>query len=114
QHGLIVHAESVSATSDVNQLAEQIEHANETLSKPCEVACADAGYADTAELKKLDDQGIKVVVPSQRQALHQEEKPFSKSHFRYDPQKDCYFCPEHNHLPYHSTDPNPANNSYRI
>ena len=114
QHGLIVHAEAVSATSDVNQLAEQIEHANETLSKPCEVACADAGYADTAELKKLDDQGIKVVVPSQRQALHQEEKPFSKSHFRYDPQKDCYFCPEQNELPYESTDPKRGKKYYRI
>jgi transposase len=115
QHGLIVHAEAVSATSDVNQLAEQIDNANETLSKPCEVACADAGYADTAELKKLDDQGIKVVVPSQRQALHKKgEKPFSKSHFRYDKEKDCYFCPEQNELPYEFTDAKRGKKYYRI
>jgi len=69
QHGLIVHAEAVSATSDVNQFAEQIQQANETMNKLCEVGCADAGYADTAELKNIDEQGIKVVVPSQRQAL---------------------------------------------
>src|SRR5688572_6416331 len=55
KHGLIVHAEAVSETSDVNQLAEQIQRANETMNKLCEVACADAGYADTAELKKIDD-----------------------------------------------------------
>jgi transposase len=114
QHGLIVHAEAVSATSDVNQLAEQIQQAQEALNKPCEVACADAGYADTAELKKIDEQGIKVVVPSQRQALHKEENPFSKSHFRYDREKDCYFCPERNKLPYEFTDPKRGKKYYRI
>jgi transposase len=114
QHGLIVHAEAVSQTSDVNQFAEQIDQANKILNKPCEVACADAGYADTGELKKIDDQGIKVVVPSQRQALHKEEKPFSKSRFRYDKEKDCYFCPEQNKLPYEFTDKKRGKKYYRI
>jgi hypothetical protein len=115
KHGLIVHVEAVSASSDVNQFAEQIEQANEVLNKPCEVACADAGYADSAELKKIDDQGIRVVVPSQRQALHQkQEKAFSKSHFCYDKEKDCYFCPEGKPLPYEYTDPKRARKYYRI
>jgi hypothetical protein len=98
KHGLIIHAEAVSETSDLNQFAQQIDQANAVLEKPCEVACADAGYADTEELQKIDAKGINVVVPSQRQALHQEEGPFSKSHFRYDKEKDCYWCPEGNRL----------------
>jgi hypothetical protein len=57
KHGLIVHAEAVSETSDVNQFARQIEQANEVLPGPCKVACADAGYADTEELQKIDAQG---------------------------------------------------------
>lgn len=114
QHGLIVHVEAVSQTSDVNQFAEQINQANKVLNKPCEVACADAGYADTAELKKIDEQGIKVVVPSQRQALHKEEEPFSKSQFRYDKERDCYFCPEQNALPYEYTDKKRGRKYYRI
>jgi len=114
QHGLIVHAEALSQTSDVNQLAEQIEQANQTLNKPCEVACADAGYADTVELNKIDKQEIKVVVPSQRQALHQEEKPFSKSHFRYDPDKDCYICPEGKELQYVGETHKNGKKDYRI
>ena len=68
------------------------------------MAFADAGYADTEELKKVDDQQIKVVVPSQRQALHEEEGPFSKSHFRYDQEQDCYCCPEGKRLSYVGTD----------
>lgn len=114
KHGLIVHAEAVSDTSDVNQFAIQIEKANEVLDKPCEVAVADAGYADSEELKKIDDQQIKVVVPSQRQALHQEAGPFSKSHFRYDAKQDCYFCPQGQKLSYMGTDRRSGERHYQI
>lgn len=114
KHGLIVHAEAVSETSDVNQFAEQIEKAQAVLNKTCEVACADAGYADTEELKKIDEKGVKVVVPSQRQALRKKEKPFSKSHFRYDKEQDCYFCPEGQKLNYVGTDKRTTKRHYRI
>ncbi|MCK5493709.1 MAG: transposase, partial [Candidatus Omnitrophica bacterium] len=39
-------------------------------------------------------QEIKVIVPSQKQSLHQEEKPFRKSQFIYDKKHDHYKCPE--------------------
>jgi hypothetical protein len=114
QHGLIVHAEAVSETSDVNQFARQIEQANEVLPEPCKVACADAGYADTEELQKVDVQGIKVVVPSQRQALHEEEGLFSKSRFRYDREQDCYWCPVGHRLRYEWTDRSNGKRHYLI
>ncbi|HET9916794.1 MAG TPA: transposase, partial [Candidatus Binatia bacterium] len=108
-------AEAVSETSDVNQFAQQIDRANRQLDKPCQVAVGDAGYADTEELKKIDAQGIKVVVPSQRQALHNREgKPFSKSHFSYDREQDCYLCPEQNSLPHEFTDKKRGKKYYRI
>ncbi len=114
KHGLIVHAEAVSETSDLNQFAQQIDQANDVLEKPCEVACADAGYADTAELQKIDAKGVKVVVPSQRQALHEEEGPFSKSRFRYDQEQDCYWCPEGHRLSYVGTDKSSGKRHYLI
>jgi len=114
EHGLIVHAEAVSESSDVNQFARQIEQANEVLGKRCEVACGDAGYADTEELEKIDSQGIKVVVPSQRQALHEEEGPFGKSHFRYEREQDCYFCPAGQRLGYVGTDRSTGKRHYQV
>jgi transposase len=114
QHGLIVHAEAVSDSSDVNQFARQIEQAHEVLGKRCEVACGDAGYADTEELEKIEVQGIKVVVPSQRQALHEEEGPFSKRHFRYEKEQDSYFCPAGQRLGYVGTDRGTGKRHYRI
>jgi transposase len=114
KHGLIVHADAVSETSDVNQFAHQIEQANEVLEEPCKVGCADGGYADTEELQKIDEQKIKVVVPSQRQALHEAESPFSKSHFTYDKEQDCYWCPEGHRLSYVGTDKGNGKRHYQI
>ena len=114
KHGLIVHADAVNETSDVNQFAHQIEQANEVLEEPCKVGCADGGYADTEELQKIDKQQIKVVVPSQRQALHEEEGPFSKSHFRYDQEQDCYWCPQGHRLSYVGTDKGSGKRHYQI
>jgi len=94
KNGLIVHAEAVNDTSDLKQFARQINQANDVLTKPCETACADAGYADADELEKIDAQEIDVVVPSKRQAQRKESEPFSKKAFKYDKEQDCYYCPE--------------------
>jgi transposase len=114
KNGLIVQAEAVSDTSDYNQFSQQIEQAQEVVEKPCEVACADAGYADTDDLEKVDSQGIRVIVPSQRQALHEGEKPFSKSSFTYDTQQDCYYCPQGHTLKLTWVDSKTRKRHYRI
>lgn len=101
KHGLIVHTEAVKATSDINQFARQIVLAEGMLPQPCEVAVADAGYADTEELAKIDQRGTMVIVPSQRQALHKQvENPFAKSAFKYSKEENCYYCPEGHKLVY--------------
>jgi len=108
KHGLIVNSDVVSENNDLNQFREQIDQANEVLEKKCDTACADSGYANTDELQKIDKQKIKVVVPSQRQASRKEPKPFHKSNFEYDSEKDCYICPEGHFLTYRHT------NKYKI
>ena len=55
-----------------------------------------------------------MVVPSQRQALHQEEKPFSKSHFRYDAAKDCCISPAGKELQYVGAEHKNGKKDYRI
>lgn len=114
ENGLVVHAEVVSDTSDVNQFAQQVDGAQEVLGKRCKSACADSGYADTEELEKVDAQGVHVVVPSQRQALKQGEKPFSKSVFRYDREQDCYWCPAGKKLKYKWTEHETGKRWYQV
>ncbi len=103
KNGLIVNSDVVGENNDLNQFAQQIEGANEILQKKCNIACADSGYAHTRELEKIDKQEIKVIVPSQKQASGKKPKPFDKSNFQYDPQKDSYRCPEGHVLTYSYT-----------
>jgi len=56
KHGLIVHSDVVDESNDVHQFAHQIDQANQILGHNCTNACADAGYSDIQELKKIDDQ----------------------------------------------------------
>jgi len=104
KHGLIVNADVVSENNDVSQFASQIEQANETLGKKCAAACADSGYANTEQLKQIDQQNIKVIVPSQRQASQKEPKEFDKERFDYNSEKDCYICPQGHKLIYEGND----------
>jgi len=114
KNGLIVHAEAVNDKNDLKQFARQVEKANEVLEEPCEAACGDAGYFDADELDKIDSQGIKVVVPSKRQALHDGEKPFSKSEFTYDSDKNCYYCPNGHTLRHVATEKKTGRSRYQI
>ena len=97
--GLILSTDVVSENNDLNQFASQINKANHTLNKKCEVAVADCGYASTDELEKIDNQEIKVIVPSQRQVTKGEPSLFAKERFAY--KDDYYICPEgHKLIPY--------------
>jgi hypothetical protein len=94
KYGLIVNSDVVSDNHDYHQFSKQVNKANEVLDKPCEKACADAGYADVNSLAMADEQGIKVIVPSQRQASKKDLGEFDKSRFKYSSQNDVYICPE--------------------
>ena len=112
KEGLILSIDVVSENNDLNQFASQINKANETLGKKCKTACADSGYASTEELEKIDQQGIKVIVPSQRQARKGEPHEFAKERFTYDAKNDGYICPKGHRLTLSSTDK--KNKTYRI
>jgi hypothetical protein len=97
--GLILSTDVVSENNDLNQFASQINKANHTLEKKCEIAVADCGYASTDELEKIDNQEIKVIVPSQRQVTKKEPSEFAKERFTY--KDDYYICPKgHRLTPY--------------
>ena len=93
RHGLIANSDVVNENNDLNQFARQVGQAKETLGKKPQAACADSGFSDIDELEKVDKQGIKVVVPSIRQASDKELGPFDKSNFKYDDASDSYMCP---------------------
>lgn len=102
KNGLIVSCDAVDTNNDLGQFSVQIEQAKEVLGKPPGVAVADSGYAFTEDLAKIDRQQIQVIVPTQRLASGQEIQEYDKRKFRYDKEKDCYFCPMNQELTYNS------------
>ena len=115
KNGLIVSTDVVNETNDLNQFTNQVEQANKVLEKPCQVACADAGYAKVDNLKETVDKEIDVIVPSQRQSLHKaKENKFSKESFTYDKSQNCYTCPEGKILNYSHYDKSKNQYLYRF
>jgi hypothetical protein len=58
------------------------------------VAVADAGFADLGDLKQLDEQRIKLIVPNKQIVNGKKIGEFDKGHFKYLAEKDCYLCPQ--------------------
>ncbi len=100
KHGLIVQSDVVDDVNDRHQLENQTSQANAVLGKPCQTVCADAGYDQNNDWKKIEEQGIAVVVKSNDQ---EPPGPFTKDKFRYDAEQDCYVCPVGETLTYRTT-----------
>jgi hypothetical protein len=102
RHGLIVNSDVVNESNDAKQFSQQVRQVNEVLGRKCKIACADAGYANTANLKESVEEEIEVIVPSQKQVLHNshEDDPFGKNKFLYDKETNQYICPEGKVLKY--------------
>jgi transposase len=111
-NGLIVHSDVAAENTDDKQFANQLKQVNAVLDKPCQTACADAGYADYETLDQVDHEETDVVIPSQQQASEKERGPFDKSRFTYDDQKDCFICPEGHRLTGDSWDSKKHSRSY--
>ena len=94
KEGFIVYTDVVTDKNDLNQIEKQMKEAIKNTGKKCETVCGDAGYANTKQFENIADIGIKVVVPTNRQAAVKKSKPFEKNQFIYDKKKDCYYCPE--------------------
>jgi len=112
KHGLIVSSDVVNENNDLHQFARQINNAAQTLGKKPETGCADAGYSSIKELAKIDNQDIKVIVPSSRQASGKPPGPFDRCNFKYDKDRDIYICPEGKILRYTGTDTKKGSREY--
>lgn len=114
QNGLIVSCDAVSTNNDLGQFSMQIEQAKAVLEKAPLVAVADSGYAFIEDLAKIDEQQIRIIIPTQRIASGRETGEFDKRNFRYDEKEDCYYCPENQKLIYNSLTRKRFGKTYRI
>ena len=102
EHKIIAAADVSCSPADNHQLVPQLDQVEANTGKKPEKALADNGYYTTENLVELEKRGIEGYIPNGPQARDEKlraqgkevpERPFEKSKFRYDAEKDIYMCP---------------------
>ncbi len=106
---VIVACDVINERTDYDELIPLIEQTAENLpeitTKDTVIVTADSGYSSMDRLKELETKTyIDAYIPDaiyqgkQNGKVVSEDMPYHKKHFRYDPQKDVYVCPENKKL----------------
>lgn len=105
---IIVAADVSRSPADTHQLTPQLEQASANVGETLSTVLADNGYYSADNLVELERRGIDGHIPSGSQARDAKlrtkgkqvpERPFDKTKFRYEKEKDIYVCPLGKELP---------------
>lgn len=99
KHKLIVAEEVTQDGNDTHQLVSMLAKAQDILQANNLTGLADSGYYEGTQLKACEDQSITVYVaiPDKSKAIAAKGR-FTREQFSYDPEQDCYSCPQGNPL----------------
>lgn len=101
--GMVVGIDVTSEETDRHQLTNMLDETKATLGVVADVTVADGGYNNGEELADAQSKGYTVLVSEHGKEASLQE-PYHAEHFQYDPQTDCYVCPQGCSLPYDYTD----------
>jgi transposase len=105
KHSMIVDYEVSQNAADNDYLSIMAIAAKETLEVEKINACADAGYFDSIDIKKCEDNKVRPYVPIPAQKVSKKinvpQPKYYHDKFKYDEQTDSYCCPEGNRLQFY-------------
>lgn len=94
KHKLIVAGEVVQEGNDEQQLAPMGQVAKAALEVEKLTTVQDQGYFNSQHIKTCMENGIIPYVPEPDKQSHARlQNRFTRDEFRYDKQKNCYYCP---------------------
>ncbi len=94
KHKLIVTHEVTSDVSDQEQLAPMAKQAKLVLGVQEVDALADKGFYNGEQVKQCDAAAIHAYIAKPHTSRNQHKGLFTKDDFRYDKQRDSYWCPQ--------------------
>lgn len=100
KHKLIVDHEVTNEGNDVSQLSSMAIRAKESLEVEKLAVVADAGYYNSDEIKDCVDGDVVPYIPKKGTPAKDSAGLYSLKDFRYDSEKDCYWCPAGEALPF--------------
>ena len=103
KHSLIVNTEVTQTTSDLNALGTMAYQAQQALGAEKLSVVADKGYYNGKEVLLCDSLGVTAYVAKPLTSANTALGLYGKERFRYDPQRNSYFCPAGEELTYRFT-----------
>jgi transposase len=107
KHSLIVNYEVSQDAADNDHLSTTAIEAKERLGVEKIKVCADAGYYDSVDIKKCEDNEITAYVPIPKprvsKIVNVPEREYYSDRFIYDESSDCYCCPQGHKMEYYHT-----------
>ncbi len=103
KHSLIIATEVTQTTSDLNALGTMALQAQEALGTEKLSVVADKGYYNGKEILLCEEIGVTAYVAKPMTSANTALGLYGKERFRYDPEKNCYYCPAGEELPYRFT-----------
>jgi transposase len=99
---IIVAADVVNEENDLHQMELMTQNVKNTLGYKPTIVLADAGYFSYENLEFLLEEWIDAYIPYNFYKAEKEGKTskFRKSLFKYDEEKDCYYCPAAFEIPF--------------
>jgi hypothetical protein len=94
KHKLIVTHEVTLAVTDKDQLAPMAKAAKQVLGAQELDAVADKGFYNGEQVKQCDEAKIQAYIPQPHTSRNQHKGLFTKDDFRYDKERDSYWCPQ--------------------
>jgi hypothetical protein len=94
KHKLIVTHEVTTAVTDKDQLAPMAKAAKQVLGIEHLDAVADKGFYNGEQVKECDEAHIQAYIPQPHTSRNQHKGLFTKDDFRYDKERDSYWCPQ--------------------
>jgi transposase len=94
KHKLIVTHEVTSAVTDKEQLAPMAKAAKQVLEVEDLDAVADKGFYNGEQVKECGGADIQAYIPQPHTSRNQNKGLFTKDDFRYDKERDSYWCPQ--------------------
>ncbi len=103
--GIIISSDVTSEATDKNNLQPTINQAEENVGELPEgtKVSSDNGYYSSLNLKFLKEKRLDGYIPdlntaTRMKGIEVKINPFSKENFRYDPNEDCFICPNDSRL----------------
>jgi transposase len=94
KHKLIVTHEVTTSVTDKDQLAPMAKAAKQVLGVEELDAVADKGFYNGEQVKECGGAAIQAYIPQPHTSRNQNKGLFTKDDFRYDKERDSYWCPQ--------------------